>query len=83
MSNDFKKVLVKDDRLMVSDSVSYAVQKGGQNVVCAPIPALALSNSSLTFNIQVPSEQTVVDRRLVWAQTISVSFVASPCISSV
>ena len=77
MSNDFKKVLVKDDRLMVSDSVSYAVQKGGQNVVCAPIPALALSNSSLTFNIQVPSEQTVVDRRLVWAQTISVSFVAS------
>jgi hypothetical protein len=77
MSNDFKKVLVKDDRLMVSDSVSYAVQKGGQNVVCAPIPALALSNSSLTFNIQVPSEQTVVDRRLVWAQTISVSFQAS------
>jgi hypothetical protein len=77
MSNDFKKVLVKDDRLMVSDSVSYAVQKGGQNVVCAPIPALALSNSSLTFNIQVPSEQTVVDRRLVWAQAISVSFQAS------
>ena len=77
MSNDFKKVLVKDDRLMVSDSVSYAVQKGGQNVVCAPIPALSLSNSSLTFNIQVPSEQTVVDRRLVWAQTISVTFQAS------
>lgn len=77
MSNDFKKILVKDDRLMVSDSVSYAVQKGGQNVVCAPINCLSFSNSALTFNLQVPSEQTVVDRRLVWAQTISVSFTAS------
>ena len=74
MSNDFKKVLLKDDRLMVTDSVNYAVLKGGQNVVCSTQPAISQSTSALTFNIQVPSEQTVVDRRLMWAMTTSLTF---------
>jgi hypothetical protein len=74
MSNDFKKVLLKDDRLMVTDSVNYAVLKGGQNVVCSTQPAISQSTSALTFNIQVPSEQTVVDRRVMWAQTTSLQF---------
>ena len=74
MSNDFKKVLLKDDRLMVTDSVNYAVLKGGQNVVCSTQPAISQSTSALTFNIQVPSEQTVVDRRLLWAQTTQLTF---------
>lgn len=74
MSNDFKKVLLKDDRLMVTDSVNYAVLKGGQNVVCSTQPAISQSTSALTFNIQVPSEQTVVDRRVVWAQTTTLQF---------
>ena len=74
MSNDFKKVLLKDDRLMVTDSVNYAVLKGGQNVVCSTQPAISQSTSALTFNIQVPSEQTVVDRRVMWAMTTSLQF---------
>ena len=74
MSNDFKKILLKDDRLMVTDSVNYAVLKGGQNVVCSTQPAISQSTSALTFNIQVPSEQTVVDRRLVWAQQTTLQF---------
>ena len=74
MSNDFKKVLLKDDRLMVTDSVNYAVLKGGQNVVCSTQPAISQSTSALTFNIQVPSEQTVVDRRVMWAMTTTLQF---------
>jgi hypothetical protein len=74
MSNDFKKILLKDDRLMVTDSVNYAVFKGGQNVVCSTQPAISQSTSALTFNIQVPSESTVVDRRLLWAQTTQLTF---------
>jgi hypothetical protein len=74
MSNDFKKVLLKDDRLMVTDSVNYAVLKGGQNVVCSTQPAISQSTSALTFNIQVPSEQTVVDRRILWAMTTTLTF---------
>ena len=44
MSNDFKKILVKDPRLMVTDSLNYAVIKGGQNVVVQP--QIAISQSS-------------------------------------
>jgi hypothetical protein len=80
MSNDFKKVLLKDDRLMVTDSVNYAVFKGGQNVVCSTQPAISQSTSALTFNIQVPSESTVVDRRLLWAQTTALTFTCANAI---
>jgi len=55
MSSDFQKVLVKDDRLMVTDKVKYAVFKGGQNVTSATFNAISQSNSSHTYNIQVPN----------------------------
>ena len=80
MSNDFKKILTKDDRLLVTDSVNYAVFKGGQNVVCSTQPAISQSTSALTFNIQVPSESTVVDRRLLWAQTTQLTFTCANAI---
>jgi hypothetical protein len=65
MSADFEKVLVKDARLDVHDSIKYAVIKGGQNVTMAQYPAISQSSSQLIFNIQVPSEQTLIDRRVL------------------
>jgi hypothetical protein len=62
---DFQKVLVKDDRLDVTEKIKYAVVKGGQNVTCAQFNAIATSRSQMTFNIQVPSEQTIIDRRVL------------------
>ena len=70
MSQDFVKVLVKDDRLNVTDTVSYAVHKGGQNMTSAQFNAISQSASSVTFNIQVPSEQTLIDRRVMWRSTV-------------
>jgi hypothetical protein len=64
MSNDFKKVLVKDDRLCVTDSLNYAVFKGGQNVTNIRMPAISATPSSLNFVIPFPSEQTVLDREV-------------------
>lgn len=79
MSNDFKKVLIKDDRLMVSDSIEYAVFKGGQNVVPSVQPSISQNNntSSVSFNIQVPSEQTLVDRRVMYTATSTLNFTLS------
>jgi len=65
MSADFEKVLVKDPRLDVTDAIKYAVIKGGQNVTMVRIPAVAYSNSQYVFNVQVPSEQTIIDRRVL------------------
>lgn len=73
MSADFEKVLIKDPRLDVSDSIKYAVIKGGQNVTCAQYKAISETDSQLVFNIQVPSEQTIIDRRVLLQTTLSLS----------
>jgi len=80
MSADFEKVLVKDDRLDVKDVVRYAVVKGGQNVTCAQYKAISESNSQLTFNIQVPSEQTIIDRRVLLRTQLAFTVTSSETI---
>ena len=54
MSQDFTKVLIKDDRLCVSDKLTYAVVKGGQSMTPFIYNAISSSPASITFNIQVP-----------------------------
>lgn len=70
MSQDFTKVLVKDDRLCVTDKLEYAVEKGGQNMTPQIYNAISASPSSITFNLQVPSEQTIIDRRIMWQSAV-------------
>ena len=65
MSSDFTKILVKDDRMECVDNIKYAVIKGGQNVTPSQFNAISTSNNQLVFNIQVPSEQTLIDRRVL------------------
>jgi hypothetical protein len=65
MSADFTKILVKDNRLHVVDNIKYAVVKGGQNVTMSQFRAISATNSQIVFNIQVPSEQTIIDRRVL------------------
>ena len=78
MSTDFSKVLVKDDRLCVTDAVKYAVVKGGQNVTVNTFNAIAKSTSSMTFNIQVPSEQTIIDRRVMLRTKFTITVTGTP-----
>jgi hypothetical protein len=73
MSADFEKVLVKDPRLDVTDSIKYAVIKGGQNVTISKFQAVSASSSQLVFNVQVPSEQTIIDRRVLLEATLKVT----------
>jgi hypothetical protein len=71
MSNDFKKVLVKDDRIAgITDQITYSINKGGQNMTASQFQAISQSTSSHTYNIQVPSEQTLIDRRVLWQSTV-------------
>lgn len=66
---DFSKVLIKDDRLVCSDQITYAVIKGAMNNTIVPYNAISGTGtplpSSMTWNIQVPSEQIVIDRRII------------------
>lgn len=63
-SNDFEKILVTDPRLCVSDKISYGVHLSGSNVTTQVYKAITSSTSQISYNIQVPSQQTVLDRRV-------------------
>jgi hypothetical protein len=70
-SADFSKVKVIDDVLATTDSVKYAVVKGAQNITPGKYTAISNSNSSVTWNIQTPSEATILSRRIMIRNTIS------------
>jgi len=69
-SADFQKVLVRDERLNCKDAIKYAVQRSGQNITVAEFNAISATTSSHTYNIQVPSETTIIDRRVIWESTV-------------
>jgi len=66
MSADFSTVLIKDSRIAdITDNLSYAVQSGASSTTYQQFSAVSTSNSSMTFNIQVPSENIVVSREVL------------------
>ena len=77
-SKDFETVLVKDDRIAnLTDKISYAVNKGGQQITSATFEATSQSNSSHTYNIIVPSLETILDRRILWQSTVTLKINAT------
>jgi hypothetical protein len=77
-STDFQKVLCKDPRLMTTDMVAYAVDVGAQNITPAQFNAISQTTSSHTYNINVPSETTLIDRRCMWKSTVTLRVVGIP-----
>jgi hypothetical protein len=75
---DFTTSLIKDSRLMVSDKINYGVVKGGETITHQRQPAVADSNTSLVYNVQVPSLQTVIDRRVVFGADFILKIVGVP-----
>lgn len=77
-SADFEKICVQDDLLLTTDKVRYAVFKGAQNITPSQYEAISRSTSSITFNIQLPSESTVFSRRVMVETDMSITFKATP-----
>ena len=62
-SRDFSTVLVKDYRLMISDTITCGVQKEAQQISSAIFEATSESNSSHVYNLVVP--ETICDRHVL------------------
>jgi len=66
MSADFKTVLIKDARLGdITDQLTYAVQSGASSNTYQQFSAVSTSASSMSFNVQIPSESIVVSREVL------------------
>jgi hypothetical protein len=66
MSADIEKMTVMDGRI-VQSRPKYAVEKGALSLTNAPFNAIAATQSQMTFNIYVPSENVFVDRKVQWS----------------
>lgn len=65
MSN-FSTVLVKQSEINdITDNVAYAVKTGPSSTTMQQFEAVSKSTSSISFNVQVPSESVVVDREVL------------------
>ncbi len=63
---DYTPKLVLDSRIRdISDKVNVDVESSGSQSTYQPYPAINSSNSSITFNVNVPSEDIAVDRRVL------------------
>jgi hypothetical protein len=62
MEPSIEFVKVQDPRVCVQESAKYAVKKGGAEATQQVYQAVSSSTSQLTFNIQVPSQETLIAR---------------------
>ena len=54
--------------------------QGAQSMNPAPFTAVSQSVSSMTYNVQVPSETTIIDRRVLLQSTVRLSIVGTPAV---
>lgn len=64
--SDFKTILVKDSVIGdITSDLDFAVLGGASQTTYQRFPSTSSSNSSLIFNIQIPSENVVIDRAML------------------
>ena len=65
-SDYFSTITVQDDRIQaITDKIQYAVVKGASSNNPIQNSATSVSTSSIVFNQPIPSETTLVDRRIM------------------
>ena len=72
--SDFKTVLVKDSVIGdITSDIDFAVKSGASQCTYQRFPSTSSSNSSLIFNVQVPSENVVIGRDVLVTTGITFS----------
>ena len=68
--------LVEDSRLAISDDITFAVSSAPSQSTFQPYQATSVSQSNITFSVQVPSENIVIDRELYIQADMTLKFLA-------
>jgi hypothetical protein len=64
--SDFKTVLVRDSVIGdITSDIDFAVKSGASQTTYQRFPSTSNSNSSVIFNVQVPSENVVIGRDIL------------------
>ena len=74
----FKTILIQDSRIAnITDEEVFAVADGPSQQTQQNFTATTQSASSIVFNIQIPSENIVIDRHLLMQSTITLDLTLS------
>lgn len=72
--SDFKCVLIEDQRIAdITAEEVFGVQSGPSQSTYQQFQAVTSTNSSIVYNIQVPSENIVIDRHVLIQSTLTFS----------
>ena len=64
--SSFKTVLIEDSRISsITSEEVFGVQSSASQSTYQQFQAVSTSNSSVVFNVQVPSENIVIDRHVL------------------
>jgi hypothetical protein len=70
--SDFRCVLIEDSRIAdITSTEGFGVISGAAQSTYQQFQAVSTSNSSLVFNVQIPSENIVIDRHLLLSSQLS------------
>jgi len=70
--SDFKTVLIEDSRIAsITNEEVFGVQSSGSQSTYQQFTSVSSSNSSIVFNVQVPSENILIDRHLLLQSTLT------------
>ena len=76
--SDFRTVLIEDSRIAdITATEVFGVQSSAAQSTYQQFQAVSTSNSSIVFNVQVPSENIVIDRHLLLASQVAFEINAS------
>jgi hypothetical protein len=72
--NEFKPKLVLDSRIHdITDRIDVAVESSAAQSTYQNFKSVNSSNSSITFNVNIPSENIAVDRRILMNATVNLT----------
>ena len=75
--SDFRTVLIEDSRIAdITSTEVFGVQSSAAQSTYQQFQAVSTSNSSIVFNVQIPSENIVIDRHLLLASQIAFEITA-------
>jgi hypothetical protein len=70
--SDFRTVLIEDSRIAdITATEVFGVQSSAAQSTYQQFQAVSTSNSSIIFNVQIPSENIVIDRHLLISSQVS------------
>jgi hypothetical protein len=76
--SDFRTILIEDARIAdITATEVFGVQSSASQSTYQQFQAVSTSNSSVVFNVQIPSENIVIDRHVLLASQVALQINAS------